>query len=818
MKTVRKQLVTAVALGSAMLSSSASMAQVQEIIITAEMRDTNVQDTPLAVTATSGEMMEARNQTNLFQVSAQAPNVTLTQGGSNAGPAMFAFIRGVGQTDFNYAVEPGVGIYVDDVYYPTLTGTMLDLLDLNRVEILRGPQGTLSGRNSIGGSIKLFSVKPGTGAGNHVYATMGSYDRTDFGGAADVTLIENELYARFSGLSHNEDGYVERLDYGCVHPDSGVPRFLAGGDVHGCKLGTLGGRSVTSLRGQLRWTPSDDLEINIAYDRTNDDSEAQASVLKQVNGEVNRSNAYGEGTFIESTIDGSPIYYDNKFVTHGAYRGDGRIDDFYTNYNTFLNHRQPMENRPYAGPNAIPPINHLNQQGGSVNIDYQINPDLALKSITSFREYDATWAQAVGNAPIHSQHLLQRLNHRAYSQEIRLSGIAMDGFLDYTVGAFYFDQNGTLNANVSLWYAQLEFIHGPDPTPSNTKAVFANTAWHLSDLTNLTVGLRFSEDEKDYTFFRSNPDGSIPGPCTAPAPPASLLNPPNCALVGLYDVSDTFKDDRVDWRVALDHAITDDIMVYGQIATGYKAGGVNPRPFFPVQISTVDPEEIISYETGFKSVLWDNRLQFNATVFFNEYTDIQLQQTRCAVPPGLEDPADGLGAPCLQPANGGDADVWGIELESQLYLDNGWSFDASLSTFDFEYTQVADNVPVTEDMITPFSPELTWSLGAQFEHQLFGGSIMYRLDASYQDDMYSNSTNIVNPQYPETNLIKDYTLINGRITWRDALDEWEFSLEGNNLTGEEYYLHIYDQINSSGTVEATPAKPRTFAATIKRRF
>src|SRR5690554_3641948 len=144
MKTVRKQLVTAVALGSAMLSSSASMAQVQEIIITAEMRDTNVQDTPLAVTATSGEMMEARNQTNLFQVSAQAPNVTLTQGGSNAGPAMFAFIRGVGQTDFNYAVEPGVGIYVDDVYYPTLIGTMLDLLDLSRVEILRGPQGTLS--------------------------------------------------------------------------------------------------------------------------------------------------------------------------------------------------------------------------------------------------------------------------------------------------------------------------------------------------------------------------------------------------------------------------------------------------------------------------------------------------------------------------------------------------------------------------------------------------------------------------------------------------------------------------------------------------
>src|SRR5690606_32300891 len=139
-----------VAIALATMSGTAlAQGAIEEVIVTAEFRQANVQDTPIAITAVTSSMMEARSQTNVFEIAAQAPNVTLKPAGAGIGPAMIAFIRGIGQTDFNYALEPGVGVYVDDVYYPTLTGTLLDLLDLDRVEVLRGPQGTLAGKNSV---------------------------------------------------------------------------------------------------------------------------------------------------------------------------------------------------------------------------------------------------------------------------------------------------------------------------------------------------------------------------------------------------------------------------------------------------------------------------------------------------------------------------------------------------------------------------------------------------------------------------------------------------------------------------------------------
>jgi iron complex outermembrane receptor protein len=193
------------------------------------------------------------------------------------GSGLIAYIRGVGQTDFNYALEPGVGLYVDDVYLPTLTGSLLDLLDLDRVEILRGPQGTLAGRNSIGGAIKLFS-KRAEGHGGNVGVTYGSYNRVDVRGSGDFTLLDDKLFMRVAGVTKNRDGYVDRMDYGCTHPDSGVPTLRLS---DGCRLGTLGGISYTAGRVNLRWVASDSVEVNLTGDVTNDSSEAGADVLRR---------------------------------------------------------------------------------------------------------------------------------------------------------------------------------------------------------------------------------------------------------------------------------------------------------------------------------------------------------------------------------------------------------------------------------------------------------------------------------------------------------------------------------------------------------
>jgi len=177
----------------------------QDIIVTAQFRREKLQDTPIAITAVNAAQLEAKNQTDLAQVADSAPNVSLKPQGASFGPSISASIRGVGQNDFNPAYEPGVGIYIDDVYYPQLTGAVFDLLDLDRVEILRGPQGTLAGRNSEGGSIKIYSKMPNGENGGFVEATYGSRHRIGVRAAADFKLTDT-LFGRISGVFKKQGG------------------------------------------------------------------------------------------------------------------------------------------------------------------------------------------------------------------------------------------------------------------------------------------------------------------------------------------------------------------------------------------------------------------------------------------------------------------------------------------------------------------------------------------------------------------------------------------------------------------------------------
>ena len=186
------------------------------ITVTAEFREANLQDTPIAITAVTGEMLEARGQTDVAQIAAQAPNVTLKPQGQGGGAGLIAYIRGVGQTDFIYARDPGVGVYIDDVYIPTLQSSLIELMDLERIEVLRGPQGTLAGKNSIGGSIRLFGKKPrGDGSGS-LEISYGSFNDIRLRGYGDFAITPT-LNARISGMARNTDGYVKLVDYGLTH-------------------------------------------------------------------------------------------------------------------------------------------------------------------------------------------------------------------------------------------------------------------------------------------------------------------------------------------------------------------------------------------------------------------------------------------------------------------------------------------------------------------------------------------------------------------------------------------------------------------------
>jgi iron complex outermembrane receptor protein len=273
---------------AAVNTTAAPDSGLEEIVVTAQFRKQNLQDTPLAITAVSASMMEARGQTSLADVAAQAPNVQLIPTGGAFGPGMTAYIRGIGQADFDPAFAPGVGLYIDDVYYTSLTGSDFALLDLDRVEILRGPQGTLAGANSEGGSIRMYSVKPQGNDSGSVKVSYGQRNLIDVQAMGDFSLIKDSLFLRVSGVSHNEDGYVTRYDYGCLFPASGVPSN--GGYNQDCVAGHEGGKDYHAGRAALRWLASEDFELNLTGDVSIDNSQSAGVSLLGVDPTVGWTN------------------------------------------------------------------------------------------------------------------------------------------------------------------------------------------------------------------------------------------------------------------------------------------------------------------------------------------------------------------------------------------------------------------------------------------------------------------------------------------------------------------------------------------------
>lgn len=768
---------------------------VQEVLVTAQFREQSVQETPLAITAVSADLLEARNQTNITEITNQAPSVTLKPQGPTFGPSIAASIRGIGQLDFNPALEPGVGIYVDDVYYATLTGGMLDLLDLDRVEILRGPQGTLAGRNSIGGAVKLYTQKPRGEDGGYLAVTYGSRDRVDLRGSADMKLTDN-LFARISGVSKRQRGYIERRDFGCDFPESGVPRLRT--DIADCVVDYDSDVNFQAVRGQLRWIASDDLEFNLAVDYTNDDRNPTGTVLVDATSTVrpNIQPVQGPNGTSLSLQDfivprGSYYNYASYYSPPGTYNGTTPVANAYQSdlNGTVLANWPLLESR--ADPNQF-----FDGWGVSLTADWSLTDTLQLISISAYREYDSGFSNDNDLSPLASSLGFGTLPFHSFSQELRLNGVIGER-IEYTLGAFYMDQTSRYESYQDLRYTgnyPLQFQQN-DVVNADTQAVFAHVGFNATDRLTLTAGVRYTEEHKDYTFVRRTRDGSV-------HPFLGLLD----GVVSVYD------GDNVDYRLAAQYEWTDNVMTYLQFATGFKGGGVSPRPFVPPQARPFDPETLDSYELGVKSDLFDRRLRLNAAVFFGDYQDIQLGLQTC--------PQYGGPGPCGVWANAGDAEIKGVEIETVFRPLPALSIDASFSYLDFEYQNINPDVggPTRPTGIqlhyrAPYMPERKWSIGAQYEISLGDwGSLTPRVDVSYQGDLYTNGNN------QPTNYIESYTLGNARLTWRDANNVWEAALEVTNITDEYYFLTRTDQYLAVGHSDGQPGRPREYAITFKRRF
>ncbi|MCC7461568.1 MAG: TonB-dependent receptor plug domain-containing protein, partial [Gammaproteobacteria bacterium] len=415
-------------------SAADNAAQIDEIVVTAQFREQNLQDTPLAITAISGTMLEARGQENIIEVAAQAPNVTLRETPANYGPAMAAYIRGVGQRDTTLALEPGVGIYVDDVYLPTLHGSLLELIDLDRVEILRGPQGTLAGQNSIGGAIKLYSARPDEERKGFVQGTYGSFHRIDVRAASNFTLVPERLYARVSGTSAQKDGFITRYDYACTHPGTTVPTFVV--NTKSCELGTEGGKSYVAGRLALRWLATDALSVDLIADVVEDDSEAGPTTLLY----VGTTAGPGSGAGAAYSIGGVPFGEadGSAFVSYSPY-GNYAKDTF--SHSPYISYEPYIDSAPRSGaaPWTAPQKAALDTWGVSGRIEWQLADALSLTSVSAYREFDSLYSSSEGT-PLAVTLQANRIYHHQFSQELRLNG-AFGERLHYTLGGYYFDKS-----------------------------------------------------------------------------------------------------------------------------------------------------------------------------------------------------------------------------------------------------------------------------------------------------------------------------------------------------------------------------------------
>ncbi|MBC2667872.1 TonB-dependent receptor [Novosphingobium piscinae] len=759
---------------------------IDEIIVTAQFRSQSLQNAPLAISAIKGETLAARGQTTITDVGRTAPNVNLQPATGLNGSAVAAFIRGIGQSDSSFALEPGVGIYIDDVYYGTTYGAVMDLTDLDRVEVLRGPQGTLAGKNSLGGAIKLFSAKPDENGGGFVEGTYGRFNRVDLRASAGFT-IQDGIYLRLSGVSKHTDGYMTLLDYGCVNPTGGIPRT---GGSNDCKLGTEGGIDVKALRAALRIAPAGSpLEINVIADFADDRSEQVATKLVFADNPRTRSYVAGNAA--------GGIPFDSRFLTcrtcytsYANYQSGGNYTSGFppvAPFTLFPNLQQA------PGGFSTRPISHVQSWGVSGTIDYQLGENLSLKSISSYRSAKGTSGIDLDGSPLAI--LLQEFgySHRQFTQELRLSG-RIGTLVDFTLGGFYYDARDLLTGRAQIPDVAFDFLNN-DPVKNVSKSAFAHVEVHATDRLNLIGGLRYTRDDKTYTFGRRNADGTAITPARFPT---------NILLLGLDGASSTFTGDRFDYRLGAQYRWNDALMTYAQVSTGFKGGGINPRPYFASQVVSFAPETLRTYEVGFKSDLFDRVLRLNGALFYNEYNNMQLSLQVC---PALANPF-----PCAAIANAGNAHVKGVELEGTLRPVDGLTIEGSVGYLDFGYTSVNANTGITRTMVAPFTSEWQASASIAYDARLGGGGTLTpRLDWAYQSSFYYNAVNT------PLDLVAGRGLLNARLTYQDPQKQWSVALGVTNLTNRFYYNGT--SFNATyGVASGAVGRPREWSVTVRRNF
>ncbi|MGE0467683.1 MAG: TonB-dependent receptor [Steroidobacteraceae bacterium] len=728
--------------------------ELEEIIVSAQRRDQNLQETPIAVSALSGEEIAERALTNIADIGRSVPNAVFTDGTLGGGRNANFFIRGIGQTDVLVSSDPGVGIYVDGVYLGQVVGSVFEMLDIERVEVLRGPQGTLYGKNTIGGLVNVITTQPDPNGGGTVQVGSGSRDRIAVDGTVSLPLGSNGAAARVSLTYRDQDGYGERLTDGEDQSDQNLLALRA--KVHGMLGGTDATLSLDGTRARENASSLTALDINPAT---------------------------GMATLYNALV-AQPQFgtrYDRRWLTNDVYK-------------TWA-----------GGPN----YNNLDNWGAALTLDGDLAGDLTWKSITSARDLAYVFTRDGDNSPLQYVESIRDDESRQYSQELQLQGSSFGDRFEWITGLYWFHDTAS-EANQSRvatgLFQALESLPGTIPgTPfggagnpanlafdigwnsffeneTNSYAAYGQGTYALTERLKLTGGMRYTYEKKDVYLEAER------------------------VATGRIAVAPTRRDD--DWaaftpRIALDYSVSPDLLLYVSGARGFKSGGFNGRALDANALLTYDPEYVTTYEAGLKSEWFGNRMRANLAIYYSDYKDIQLTAVTAV-----------NGAIYAVTQNVAEATIKGGELELEAMPLEALTLSASVGLLDNKFDKVAAGTQgISERSQLPLAPDTTFTFGARYEASLGDAyRLVLRGDYAYRSDVF---TDVVNSPILEQ---QGFGLTSASITLQPTSGQWAVILGGTNLTDEEYFMSGVSGLASTGTVDAHYGRPREWFLNLKLDF
>lgn len=677
--------------------------------VTAQRRKEDVQRIPLSVTALSEIDFENRQIRRLDDLQAQVPNIIIQPNtGTTTGAKIF--LRGVGADESLFTNDPAVAIYIDDVYIPRQTGALFALYDIERIEVLRGPQGTLYGRNATGGAIRFVTRKPGGPETLVVDGLVGNFGRADARLSWSKDLAEN-WFLQLAMLTRNRDGYMRDVSF---------DRKVNDEEVHAARvsvLGRLDERTTVTLSGDL---------------------------VRERSGP-----AYATGV-IRSPIPRPP-------GPGGQPRPPRPVNDPDRNYYT-------LETDLGAGKND------LDQAGISVVAETVFSPGLEWRNILAWRSLDNLLFGDFDGTAQRRLHLFQDQSQYQWSYESQLNGSGER--LEWVLGLFrFFESNEQPTRQDVFTTGPTNFI----AQDTSAWALFGQATWQATERLRLTGGLRQSYEHKKLLIDSVRPNGT-----------------PN------FQVNRDRKWWHLSWRAAADFQVSDEVFAYASAATGFKSGGFNGRGTAPNLVTTVDEEEVLSYEVGLKSVLLDGRLRLNLNYYRNNYDDLQLSALN----------EQGL----FVLINAADTRIQGYELEfSALPIDNLRLY-GMLGTIDAKYVRFSEvNRPIFEGRKLKQAPELTYSLGFDFSHPLGAGQLTFSAQHQFTDEHFQN---VANSEIIKT---RAFRLTNARLAYESADRRWAVALVGRNLTDTEYFTGSFD-VDGLDIANAYMNVPRQYGIEFKYFF